>query len=58
MIRSQEIIREGRDAIISARFHGEATANPYRKGTKRAFWWEWGADRARRAADALWEIGA
>ena len=47
MIRSQELIREGRDAVIAERLReGSPASNPYRRDTKRAFWWNWGAERA------------
>lgn len=58
MIRSSELIREGRDAVIAERLrNGPPAANPYRKTSKRSFFWSWGADHAVRKIDELLRIG-
>jgi hypothetical protein len=60
MIRSTEIVREGRDdAFIAEKFGpGRPAANPYRRASKRHVFWQHGAEQARAAADRLLQIGA
>ena len=58
MIQIDDIIREGRDALLAHQFRGEALDSPYRKGTRRYFWWSRGVERARIKVSELMEIGA
>jgi len=59
MIRTADLVREGRDAVIAARINGNPPArNPYNRHTKRHLFWKHGADRAERAIDNLFRIGA
>lgn len=59
MIRSSEIVREGRDAVVAEKFRGERpAANPYNRASKRHMFWQHGADQARVAADRVLQIGA
>ncbi|AXB77971.1 hypothetical protein [Novosphingobium sp. P6W] len=59
MIRSREIVRESRDAVIAETFGaGRAAANPYGPTSKRHIFWQHGADQARAAATRLLQIGA
>lgn len=59
MIRSAEIVREGRDAVIAEKFrNGRPAANPYSRSSKRHVFWQQGADLARSAADRVLRIGA
>jgi hypothetical protein len=59
MIRSAEIVREGRDAVIAEKFrNGRPAANPYSRCSKRHVFWQHGADQARAAADRVLQIGA
>lgn len=59
MIRSSEIVREGRDAVVAEKFRdGRPATNPYRPTSKRHVFWQHGAEQARSAADRLLQIGA
>jgi hypothetical protein len=59
MIRSTEIAREGRDAVIAEKFgDGRPAANPYDRRSKRHVFWQHGAEQARAVADRLLQIGA
>lgn len=57
MVRCDTLMREGRDALIAHQFRDAPLANPYTKGTKRAFWWSRGVERARTKVSELMEIG-
>ncbi|TCM21503.1 hypothetical protein EDF56_101167 [Novosphingobium sp. PhB165] len=57
MIGIEQLMREGRDALIAHRFRGEPLSNPYSRGTKRGFWWSRGVERATRKVSELMEIG-
>ncbi|GEM_PF-6299013 len=53
------MMQEGRDAVIAECLHGaEPAACHYRRDTKSAFYWEFGASRAREVIDRLMRIGA
>lgn len=59
MIRSIEIVREGRDAVVAEKFRdGRPATNPYSRTSKRHVFWQQGAEMARTAADCLLQIGA
>lgn len=57
MIGYDNLMREGRDAFIAHQFKNEPLRNPYNKGTRRAFWWSRGVERARNKVAELMEIG-
>ena len=41
MIRTADLVREGRDAVIAARINGNPPArNPYNRHTKRHLFWK------------------
>lgn len=51
-------LREGRDAAIVARLRSRPVPpNPYARGSKRALYYDWGAERAERLIDQIMEIG-
>lgn len=59
MIRSAEIVREGRDAVVAENFrNGRPATNPYSRASKRHVFWQQDAEMARTAADRLLQIGA
>jgi len=48
-----EPMRQGRDAAMQ----GGEPYNPYRSGTQRWLYWQWGYDRATRLLAQIMEIG-
>ena len=55
---NQRALADGRDAMIAHRLHGApAPASPFRAGTVRHRYWQWGTERAARAIDDLYRIG-
>jgi len=45
-------MRQGRDAAMTS-----VPTNPYRTGTKRSLYWQWGYDRTIRLLEQIMEIG-